>query len=359
MLQVKATPKSKREDQLQFLRFLAFLNIFALHADHWLWVRYPFWNGAVSAVSFFFILSGAMVGYNGYAKQRTVSLKSVGMHIWRKLCKLYPLYFLAVYASVLCSGLPGSLVSYDLAGAVPQLKMLGRHLLLLQSWFPVGYFDYSGVGWYLSVTFFLYVLEFPLAALLGKMAGKRDSWAWFAGSMLLCVLGTAAYSYATYSGDRHFWQYIFPPARIGQYFAGMILGYGIRSLKEKQLPVAERKAAYTAAEIAVVMFWLLTLQLPDESWHNRLLDWMLPNLLVIGVFLLGQGGISTLFRWKPLVCLGDISFGCYLFHQLLIHIFSVISDIQPFSRLGGLICAGICLVGTLLFAFRLDRPAKK
>ena len=49
-----------RADQLQFLRFLAFLNVYICHAESWLFFKYPASHCAAAAVSFFFI---AVLGF--------------------------------------------------------------------------------------------------------------------------------------------------------------------------------------------------------------------------------------------------------------------------------------------------------
>ena len=54
--------KTGREEQLQFLRFLAFVNIFMYHSEQWLFFKYPVSHCAFAAVSFFFVLSGLVSG---------------------------------------------------------------------------------------------------------------------------------------------------------------------------------------------------------------------------------------------------------------------------------------------------------
>lgn len=357
MAQMSASQRYGREEQIQFLRFLAFLMVFCLHAEQWIWFSYPGWNGAVSAVSFFVILSGAMTGYGGYYKEQELTWRAVVTDVWRRLRKLYPLYFLSVFFSVSYFGLPGVLVNHDFWGAIPLLKVLVRHLLLLQSWFPDGYFDYNGVGWYLSTIFFLYFLNIPLLTLLKKMERSTRAGLLYLLSISLCLVGTCVYSIVTYAGDAHFMQYICPLARIGQYFTGMVLGYIMRPLKEKHTDCTRGKQVCTVAEVAALGMWAAALFLPEETWHNRLVDWMIPCVLVIGIFLWGQGRVSDLFRWKPLVRLGDISFECYLFHQIIITVFVKLSGVQPNTVFGNLLCLGSCLAGTLLLAFCFNRRA--
>ena len=62
-----------RQEQLQFLRFLAFLNIFITHAEQWLFFPYRSSHCANAAVSFFFMLSGMVAGYS-FVRKQTVSV---------------------------------------------------------------------------------------------------------------------------------------------------------------------------------------------------------------------------------------------------------------------------------------------
>ena len=248
------------------MRFLAFLNIFLLHVGDWLWFRYPSWNGAVSAVSFFVILSGVMTGYNGYHKSVELSIRAVCKDMWKKVRKIYPLYFVTVFFTTFYFGLPELLVNYDFSGAKNAIQELLRHFLLLQSWFPEGYFSYNGVGWYLSTVMFLYLLNIPTVCFLKKIQTKRNASRYYIGIILGCSVLTAVYSLGTYAGDAHFLQYIFPPARIGQYIAGMVLGFSLCHFKEKRAQA--RSFAYaTISELFVLGIWILSLMLPEETWQ--------------------------------------------------------------------------------------------
>lgn len=51
--QLTAAQPDIRTDQLQFLRFFAFFNVFLAHGEQWLFFRYPSHHCATAAVSFF------------------------------------------------------------------------------------------------------------------------------------------------------------------------------------------------------------------------------------------------------------------------------------------------------------------
>ena len=345
--------ENKREDQIQFLRFVMFLFVFILHMN--MPEVYPTWNAAVSAVSFFFMLSGALCGYYAIEKNCHLSVKNIVSDTFRKAKKQYGLYFITTIFAVFWSELPALVVNFDFAGMKQPLLQLCRNFLMIQSWFPDGYFSYNGVGWYLSTLMFLYLLNLPLTALLKKINSMPHR-GWISIiAMALCVAVTAVYSYVTNNEEVHFWQYIFPPARIGQYVFAAFLGYFIRSVKPKIRDGRTMWWTFTALEIGTVLFWLVSLYLTPISWRIRLLDGFVPNMLLLGVFLTGKGGISQLFRGKLFVKLGNLSADCYLLHQIVIHLFFTLSGVAPQGKIARLLCMGFCLWFTVMVAFYLDR----
>jgi len=355
---VKKTEISGREEQLQFLRFLAFLNVFIAHAEVWLFFPYPASHCSKSAVCFFFILSGALAGYAGYGRQVTVNVKSIGVYMWKKLRKLYPLYAATMILCVLLSDLPGRVFEGELASSLPELWQLGKNLLLIQSWFPEGYYSINGVGWFLSTLMFLYLWTLPVLWLLNWLKVKRYALVWMAGGMGGILFLTAAYCYLTQHGDMEYLQYILPTARLGEYICGMILGFGIREVKPWLQKLAGKKWLFTILEIGALVFWVLSLRRPGNYWMNRIVSWLIPNLVLTAVFLLGRGWISEVFRWKPLVRLGDVSFACFLIHNILI--IRVQQYNEGYFTTNGAMAAAFCLtLGISVFLACLLSPTQK
>lgn len=347
-----------KEEQLQFLRFLAFLNVYIAHAEVWLFFDYPASHCSRAAVSFFFILSGGLSGYSAYGREGKLDLRTFGKYMWRKLCKLYPLYFTTMLFPLLFSNLPEQVAACDLTGAWPTLQQLLKNLLLIQSWFPEGYFSINGVGWFLSTLMFLYMWNLPAARLLNKVDQHPKRYLLFLAGFSGILFATAVYCYVTQPYDMDFLQYIFPPARMGEYFCGMILGFVIRSVKPRLRINAARRMLFTVLEVGALAFWYLSLYRPGNYWMNRIVSWLIPNLFLFGVFLLGMGGISERLRWRPLVRLGDVSFECFLIHNILIISFLQANPLHQISRLGSVLAFMTCLIVSVLLAFLLNRGEK-
>ena len=347
--------KTGREDQLQFLRFLAFFHVFLYHAESWVFFPYSVSHSASAAVSFFFVLSGLATGYSWYGREISCSLKDTGNYLWKKLRKLYPLYFCTTLFAVMMSNLPEMITAQDLAGIQGYLRQLLGSLLLVQSWFQDGYFQFNGVGWFLSSMLFLYVLTLPAMFVLNKMA--KSKWRYLLLPMVFggMLFTTAVYCYLTQSLNREYWHYIFPPARMGEYFGGMALGMLLQIVKPYIKTGNLSRILFTVLEIGVLLYWVRSLSSPGNYWRNYTVSWLIPNVAVLSVFTVGAGWISDLFRLKPLKRLGDVSFECYLIHQILIGLYAANNPVPADSQLAKITAFVFCLALSVLFALLLNR----
>lgn len=344
--------RKAREEQLQFLRFLAFLNIFIAHAERWKFFPYAASHSANAAVSFFFILSGMVTAFSLAGRSITLSVDAEIRFLWKKLKKVYPLYLVTTLLTVIFSDIPAKMIACDFSGVKPLLLQLGKNLLLLQSWFPENAHSFNSVGWFLSTLMFLYACSLPAAWLLNRLA-KRKLWylllpAAFVGVAFLVVV----YCYLT-QVNMSYWHYQFPPARLGEYLLGMILGYLVVALKPKKPNGAVWKWIFTAVEVLAIAFWCLSLSRPGNYWRNHNVSWLMPNTLLLTVFTVGGGFVSDLFRCRPLVYLGDISFECYLVHQIIITRLAANTMELPASGVGNVFCFLFSLLLSILVAWFL------
>ncbi|MBO6215088.1 MAG: OpgC domain-containing protein, partial [Lachnospiraceae bacterium] len=131
---------TEKANQLQFLRFMAFMLIFMWHSlQHEVWWS-PSINGAASAVSFFIILSGFVSAYSSYGAETDCSIAASLRYLWKKIVKFYPLYLATNLLAALYSGIPEMIRYQD----IDRLKNMGviflRNVLMIQSWVPHDYF---------------------------------------------------------------------------------------------------------------------------------------------------------------------------------------------------------------------------
>ncbi len=349
---------AKRAQQLQFLRFLAFLNVFIYHCDQWNVYGYPSANAGVFSVSFFFMLSGLVTAYSGFGKEVSLSLGSWAADVWKKLRKLYPLYAFSMLLPMVLSPLTQQIFSGD-PGAGASLAQLAKCLLLMQSWFTEGYFAINGVGWFVSTLLFLSLFNLPGLWLLNRIRRKKGA-VWILLSALAAFFGGAVvYCRLTRSWDIEYWHYIFPPARLGEYLGGMVLGFLLRAWGEKIPKGRKNTWLFTLLEIAAVVLWLFFLTRFGSPWRRKIVNWLIPNALLLSVFTLGRGLLSGIFRWKLLVWLGDRSYECFLIHNIILIRFGFYNQINQENPAACLAATLMCLGLTLLTAGLLHPKAKK
>lgn len=348
--------QSGREDQLQFLRFLAFLNIYITHAEVWIFFKYPTSHCGTAAVSFFFMLSGLVTGFSSCGKDIRLSLREHSRYMWRKIKKVYPLYFFTTIYTFLYLGLQDLTALVNLSD-IP--KQLFRNLFLIQSWFPEGYFSYNGVGWFLSTLLFLSAFNYPLMYFLNKINRHPKDWLLLLGGLAAVLFSTSVYCYLTKTLDMNFWQYIFPPARMGEYVSGMILGVLIHSWKPYLKPGRAVRVLFTVLEIAALCYWFRMLSHSGGSWRSRIFTWLMPNIFLLSVFTCGRGWISALFQRKLLVALGDVSFECFLIHNVFIVQYVIYYGGREFSPLENTVTFLYCLGLTVLLAFLIHKWLEK
>ena len=348
--------KAERAQQLQFLRFLAFLNIYIAHAEVYLFFDYPASHCAAAAVSFFFMLSGLVTGYSLYGRPISLSWKSQGAFMWKKIRKIYPMYFLTTAFCFLFYRLPNIVAAGDWTALAAQGKTVLANLLMVQSW--LGIESLNGVAWFLATLIFLYPLSLPGMWVLNKLGNRRFPVLWLGGLFGGLMVVITVYCRLTWPYNMEYLQYSLPAARAFEFLMGMVLGYGIRYVKPflDRYPVG--KLLPTVLEVGVLCFWVFSLNRAGNYWMNRIISWIIPNTILLTVFTFGKGWVSELFRKKPLVRLGDISFNCFLVHNILVVRYVLGVPHMPQTVVGKAVPFLTCLVLTVLISLQLSPKQK-
>lgn len=354
--QIASPTRTGREEQLQFLRFWAFFNVFVCHGEQWLFFKYPTSHCSTAAVSFFFMLSGLVTALASFNKDIRLSWREEGKYLWRKVKKIYPLYLFTTLYLFLYTNTESLTALFDVQRFPGQLV---RNLLLVQSWSAEGAFSYNGVGWFLSTLMFLSVFSLPVMFLLNKINRRPKGWLLLSGALAGTLFLTAVYCYLTKNLDMDYWQYIFPPARMGEYLGGMLLGMLVCTLKPHLKQGNTVRIVFTVLEVGALGYWFFMLSRAGSPWRSRIFTWLLPNLVLIGVFTCGMGWVSSLFRWKPLVCLGDISFECFLIHNVFLVQYAVVHGNETLSQSENAAVFLFCLGMPILLAFLIHKFPEK
>ena len=150
-----------------------------------------------------------------------------------------------------------------------------------------------------------------------------------------------------------YWQYIVPPARLREYIIGICISNIIYLFENKNYKYFSNEfkgILCSLLEIGSIMLWICNMYLPMEYWEYRIVHWIIPNIVLIAIFIHGKGIISNLFRKKVLVYLGDISFECFLIHQIVIYFYKQSIDVDATEIVGRLFSIIFCLILTIMIA---------
>jgi len=290
---------------LDGLRFFAFLLVFVHHFASPLPAGHPManvqtfgWVGvdlflAISSYLFFHLLGAE------YAKTGSIN---VGWFYIRRLLRIYPLMMLFPLVMLLTYG------AWDRFGWL-RLAGLGLFLDNIVSWFR-GYnsIKFSNHLWTLSYEFQFY-LFLPVIFLAYKRLGKRGFLIAAFAFFVYCFLARMVF-YA--GGAVHPMIWFTPFLKPESLLAGMCLAIVQPSWKWWWSAIA--------AVLGTAVF--VNLPLPWESAWSSALAYPVIGVTCAAILdtSLRAGRLSTALSARPLVMLGRISFGLYVYHLLGIHL---------------------------------------
>ncbi len=277
-------------------------------------VHYPldgpptFAAGGDCGVAFFMMLSGFVMSA-GYGKRLMASKGSDLSFTWRRIAKIYPLH-------LLCFGLALCLYDYVLDMATITDGVI--NLALLQSWVPEATFTFNTVSWFLSDLAFFY-LVFPLIVRHRLTDRRRVITAFFVFvALYLCLIPMIPEDNATQIC------YIFPPARLIDFFGGMLLWRLFTTLRDgrtgqrfARLGFAWRSLLETGAVALVAVTVILYAYFP--TCYKAAAMWWPSMAVVILVFSLSDnhpGAIGMVLRSRVLQVFGGASFAFFIFHRV-------------------------------------------
>ncbi len=299
-------PVARRLPSLTGLRFAAAFGVFGFHFASYLAgeahaVIGRIFDNASCGVSFFFILSGIVLTWSHRPRDSRRGFYQ------RRFARIFPDYFAAWLVTI-------GVIAYE--GGVLYLHAGGLSLLLVQAWVPKLDITqgWNGVSWTLSCEMFFY-LVFPF--IVGRIERLKHPLR-LLPFLCLPTLATGLVGLVWYPhGDPYLlvWlQNVCPPVRLCEFIIGIVLAI---ALQRGALP----KVPLWTAGILFVCAYALTSWAPLR-W--LVVPFMIPFLALVIVAatqrdLAGQG---TVWRWRPLVLLGERSYAFYLLHQLVLRIWA-------------------------------------
>jgi peptidoglycan/LPS O-acetylase OafA/YrhL len=358
-----------RLDALTSLRFFA---AFAIVVEH---SRGLFLSEHVlaawpldQAVSFFFILSGFVL-FHVYPD---LPNKQAIARFWlARVARIWPAHLGALVMLLLVAGNQ----MYRLLGT-DSVLITSANLVLVQAWIPLRdfYFSLNAVSWSISTELAFYLL-FPVL-----IFGFKSTWHWklFGAAALLVALMLicTAWRLPGYSADydgvtTNGVLYVNPLARLFEFVLGMCCGLWWHRVRPR---LGGNVIVWTVAEVAAFAFalwWgrhgIATIYALIQSGPLRAgQEWAAHAAGCFGfaalilVMASGTGLIGRLLTFAPLIFLGEISYGIYLFHQVLIVGYSIHLGIMrpiPAALQWPAYLAVLLMVSTLSY-FLLEQPLR-
>jgi peptidoglycan/LPS O-acetylase OafA/YrhL len=358
---------------LTSLRFVAAAVVVLWHSDGYFGIPSGCWAPLQlkQAVSLFFVLSGFILTYS---YPRLESGRACARFLLARFARLWPAHVFCLGLGFLLLREPAQLI--PLGNVVRGWSSLALNLTMLQSWVPTpsAYFSWNAVSWSISTEFAFYLLFPLLIARLGRTWEVKLTLALALVPGLLWLGWALRLPRFSYTGaDMLGLLYFSPLARLFEFVLGMVTALAWQRLQPQLRHGRVRGTAYELAAVALAAFAVFrTPQLVECARAcfclGDMADIWLPNGLVavpfallIGVLACDRGGVSRLLTARPLVLLGEISYGLYLIHQLLIRYYA--EHREAFTALPGWLVylgfwATALLAAYLLWAC-VEVPARK
>lgn len=301
------------------MRFIFAFMVFASHMSfpaesksnvlNWF---YPIFHEGYIGVSFFFILSGFILAYN-YQNRILENQKSIRNFYIARFARIFPLHVLTLIIS-----LPFT-YKYFIQNENLWLSQAITNLSLTHSFIPLRsiYFSFNIPSWSLADEMFFY-LVFPFLILLIPKVRALNIFlivSIIAIIPILVLVIPESYYHQIF--------YINPFTRVIDFIIGIFIFNTYKTLTRE-----ERSIDYNFLEISSILLLLVFFifhQSISQVARFSFYYWI-PMSYLIFSFSFQKGKVSNFLSNKIFIHLGEISFGFYMYHLLVIWCFSAINS---------------------------------
>lgn len=303
---------------LTSLRLIFALMVFASHCNMIsVCFDVPVLTEGYVGVSFFFVLSGFVISYSYDERFRLRAVSAKEFWVAR-IARIYPLHVLMLLVAA-------ALGTCTLAnGFFYWVRHFVANLFLCQAYIPDSdyYFSFNSPSWSLCCEQLFY-LCFPFIVPL--LRHPRRLCMVFAVCAVIVVVGMGL---TPEDLDKGIW-YVNPLTRFPDFLLGMIVYVCYRRCTSF---TCNHRWGTCMELFAILLFGLFYVIAPDISQVYRYsCFYWIPIAGVIFVFSLQKGFFSRLLSCRLLVLGGEISFGFYMIHHLLIRVYLETERFLPFT----------------------------
>ena len=279
-----------------------------------------FFEGYVG-VGFFFILSGFVLALNYQKKIIDNPQFSFKNFYIARIARIYPLHILT-FAIMIPFVILSNLFGWDKAIL---------NLFLLQSFVPdkLYYFSINNVSWSISTEFFFYIM-FPLYIIW------LHKFKWLKYALYIIAIPLLIYIEPKVASDRALEKWVFyinPITRSLDFILGIILCDIYQKIKTLKISYSKGSLIELIVLALFFVFFWYHEDIP-RGFRYGMYYW-LPVCLIVLAFAMQKGVISKLLQNKILVYLGEISFGFYMIHMIIIKYGNYfMTDLNDFIKIG-------------------------
>ncbi|MFL5762671.1 MAG: acyltransferase family protein [Bacteroidia bacterium] len=291
-------------DQLTFTRFAAAIIVVIFHyglksAPFNNGILHDFMNQGGDAVSYFFCLSGYILAQVYYEGDSTALSKRT--FFIKRFARIYPLYFLG-FAAALITGL-------ITAGVLPMGYSIILQMLGLHAWVPGIMLEINYPAWSVSVELLFYACFPFLLSLFAKRSGRYiinfTLAIWTISTIIFILLVPNLREEAMIE-----FTLFFPLLHLNAFIFGVAANI-ILKRRFSTIRVSPTISTLVFSAAIILLFFIMgTYNVLVPFLHNGLLAPIF-MLMIISLHV-NTGFLSRIFSLRPLVFLGEISYGIYV-----------------------------------------------
>lgn len=330
--------KEKKIYSLQALRGLAFVAVFISHTSI---LNYSLTCLGAWGVSIFLVLSGFVLTYSYYKKNR-IEKTSFADNLKFSISKLSNIYCLHIICTIAMSIF--FFIGDNRQPYSTSLLKIVLNVLLIQEYVPISGRSINPVSWYLCVTALAYfIFPFFLQYMEKKYSTRKASWCiciciimeFFFGILGSLMPTSAAYNGMFWDNDLCFWiAYYFPMSRVLDFIIGINLGYLYitkRNNSSRVVISAMELIGAVLSIVAICLFYIMTPKMGEqliyshpERWWTYSLVFLPGTTLLIYSFAFSNGAISNRITNRLTLFLAKISSSAFLIHYVVFRYLTII-----------------------------------